>query len=562
MSLYRKYRPQQFSDLIGEDHVRDTLLLAVLENRVGHGFLFSGPRGTGKTSVARLLAKAVNCQQRDELNAKKSGEPCGQCQSCTEISLNKNLDIIEIDAASNRGIDEIRELRDKVKFSPTGGKYKVFIIDEVHMLTLPAFNALLKTLEEPPKHAIFILATTEAHKIPATILSRVQRFDFRRIRKDDIVKNLKIIIGKEKIIASDDALEAVAVIADGSHRDSISLLEQIASVSGEINLADVENILGIAKFEEIIILLDLIASGEKVKALQIIENFTASGTEAVQIIREVIEVLRHLLLSKISGGEAIFDQTKERSDKLKLLAVKFETKDIADLLSRFIEAGQLVKESPVKTLPIEMVIIDSAAPEKREDKSEAKQNPEPKPQVQNQPQAAKEQTEDPTESESKIEAEKNVIPNVNVNEEPQKSKPMPQTDQTIIVEEKVAVEPVGQQSGDQAGKVVDDQAWKQILDKVKENNHTLNALLRDASPEGCFGNELVVGVKFKFHHDKISEVANRQIIEKIIEEVLGKKYLIKCKIKDKKPKELIVESKEDQKDPDLEKAAKEMFEVE
>ncbi|MFA5157721.1 MAG: DNA polymerase III subunit gamma/tau [Patescibacteria group bacterium] len=530
MSLYRKYRSQKFSDLIGEDHVRDTLLSAVLENRVGHGYLFAGPRGIGKTSAARLLAKAVNCQKREELIKSGSGEPCCECQSCKEIASGKSLDVIEIDAASNRGIDEIRELRDRVKFSPTSGKYKVFIIDEVHMLTLPAFNALLKTLEEPPKHAIFILATTEAHKIPATILSRVARFDFRRIRKDDIIKNLKKIIEAEKLNAEDAALDAIAVIADGSHRDSISLLEQIASVSKEITLKDVENILGMAKFEEVVDLLSLIAEGEKLQALMAIEKFTDQGTEAVQIIREIVEVSRQLLLLKISDGEAIFDQTQEKAEKLRILAAKFEAKKVASLLNLFIEAGQLVKDSPVKTLPIEMAIIESCGSDNRNEKLEMRNEAE------------------------EIKDEKPEIKNL-------KSK-------TPITSE-ILNPDIQPESGEKKSHIsspisqsLDSETWKKILDKIKEHNHTLNALMRDASPEGISGTEFIIAVKFKFHHDKISEIANKQIVEKVIEDILGKKYIVKCTIKDKSKVESRKSKVLEGPDNDLEKAAKEMFEVE
>lgn len=516
MSLYRKYRPQKFADLVGEDHVRDTLLLAIRENRVGHGYLFAGPRGTGKTTVARLLAKAINCVERGVSAKSGSGEPCNNCQSCREITLGKSLDIIEIDAASNRGIDEIRELRDKVKFAPSGGKFKVFIIDEVHMLTMPAFNALLKTLEEPPKHAIFIMATTEAHKVPATILSRVQRFDFRRIGKNDIVKNLKSIASGEKLEVTDESLEAIAVVADGSHRDAVSLLQQVASLSKEITILEVRNILGLARSEEIIRLVSLIADGKRQEAIGVVSEFVEAGVEASQIIKEIIEVLRQLLLTKISTGEVIFDQTKERATELKELSKKFSADEINRVLSIFIEAGQLLKDSPIRTLPIEMGIIEAV---------ELTQKSQPK---SDQPVAEKVKIEEPK---KEIESSKVEIVKSPVQPPPTNSQPL------------------------------DEQSWKTILERIKEYNHTLNALLRDAKPEGIEGDKILLSVRFKFHHDKITEVKNREILEKVINEVLGGKYIIACQIKEKAkaPKH---QSTGVHKEEDLEKAAKAIFETE
>ncbi|MEI8061405.1 MAG: DNA polymerase III subunit gamma/tau [Candidatus Berkelbacteria bacterium] len=562
MSLYRKYRPQKFADLVGEDHIRDTLLLAVRENRIGHAYLFSGLRGTGKTTVARLLAKAANCEKRDELNKSGSGEPCSECRSCKEITSAKSLDIVEIDAASNRGIDEIRELRDRVKFAPTSGKYKVFIIDEVHMLTMPAFNALLKTLEEPPVHAIFILATTEAQKIPATILSRVQRFDFRRISKADIIKNLKIIAGSEKLKVTDEALEAIAVAADGSCRDSISILEQVASNLTEISIESVRSSLGLARSEEIIEMIKLIASNKRQEAIAVVAEFILAGVEANQIVKEIIEVLRQTLLIKISSGDVSFDQTAERIAELTSLAEKFSASELNKLLSIFIEAGQLMKDSPIRTLPIEMGIIESAAllevqssklptgsAETRKvqnDNSKLKieeaEKPlpeKPKVQISNEVQNPK------TEIKPEEIVEENLKSKIQISSEDQSSK------SEITIE----------QLNNEAIEVLDEAAWKNILEKTKEHNHTLSALLRDAKPEGVVDDQIILSVRFKFHHDKILEVKNRAVLEQIASDILGRKCLIKCQVQDKKQ---VASSKKQggEQAEDLEKATKEMFEVE
>jgi len=545
MSLYRKYRPQKFADLVGEDHIRDTLLLAISENRIGHAYLFSGLRGTGKTTVARLLAKAANCQKRSELNSAKNGEPCGECQSCKEIALGKSLDIIEIDAASNRGIDEIRELRDKVKFAPANGKYKVFIIDEVHMLTAPAFNALLKTLEEPPKHAIFILATTEAHKIPATILSRVQRFDFRRIGKADIIKNLKIIAQKEKLNVNDDALEAIAVAADGSCRDSISILQQVASNLAEISIESVRNSLGLARSDEIIKLIFLIVDNKRQEAIKIVSEFIEAGVEASQIIKEIIEILRQTLLIKISSGEVSFDQTAERISELNELASKFSASQLNQMLSIFIEAGQLLKDSPIRTLPIEMGIIEAAELVSQSTNQPISSDEKPGVKIDRPKENLRPKADQPM-----VEKPKEII-------EEKKLEP-----ETIIEAQEIVVsDPVGDSAGGNDSKPLDEQLWKNILDKTKEHNHSLSALLRDAKPEGMVGDEIIVSVRFKFHHDKILEVKNREILEKIASEVLGRNCIIKCKIQDKKSANKPSAEPATQQD-DLEKAAKEMFEVE
>lgn len=517
MSLYRKYRPQKFAAVIGEDHVRDTLLCAIRENKVGHGYLFAGPRGIGKTTVARLLAKAVNCAKRQELNKAKNGEPCDQCDFCRGIVAGKNLDIVEIDAASNRGIDEIRELRERVKFSPSSGKYKVFIIDEVHMLTLPAFNALLKTLEEPPKHAIFILATTEAHKVPPTILSRIQRFDFHRISKTNIIKNLKLIAKSEKLEADDDALEAIAVAAEGSHRDSISLLEQVTSLSKKITLDDVRNILGLAKSQEIVGIVERIADADSKAAIKTVADLVAEGVDSQQIMKEIIETLRQLLLVSISGGTIDFELTKERMTKLKSLAEKFSASKINQILEIFINSSQLSKETSIRSLPIEMAIVEACG-------------------LKNQNLKIKDQNDS-----VKLKDEKSEEPKKIIKEE--KSEPI----------SKAVNQPVAD---------LNPQNWKTILEKIKLHNHSLNALLRDASPEGISAGELLINVRFKFHHDKISEIQNRQAIEKAAEEVLGQKLRIKCRIADKKTKELKNRRTEKHKTDDLGKAAEEIFEVE
>lgn len=552
MSLYRKYRPQKFEDLVGEDHVRDTLTTAIKENRLSHGYLFAGPRGTGKTTVARLVAKAANCQRREELNKKNSGEPCGECEFCLGASGGKNLDIIEIDAASNRGIDEIRDLREKVKFAPTSGKYKVYIIDEVHMLTLPAFNALLKTLEEPPAHAIFILATTEAHKVPATILSRVQRFDFRRIGKDDIIKNLKIIAAAEKIKADDESLEAIAVAAEGSHRDAISIFEQVSSLSADVTISGVRNVLGLAKSEEILALIDFLAAGDSKSALAKVGELISTGVDAGQLIKETTEVVRKLLLVKISGADINFEVTGEQMTKLNRLAEKFSAGQLNKMLGIFIAAGNLSKETAIHSLPMEMAMIEINQLKVKSEKLKVKEEENPKSHSGLSPLAH------PSESKTEYQNPKQIESNPKF-EEKIEEKPKPEA-VIPIVEEIVAEK---SPTGGEELQNIDEKLWREIVEKVKSHNHTLNALLRDAKPEGIEGEKLLLSVRFKFHHDKISELKNRAIIEEVVAAVVGRKLNIVCQVAEKKsqatksqPVEKVVGEE------DLEKVAEEIFEVE
>jgi len=293
ISLYRKYRPDNFENLVGQEHVKTTLINAFQNDHIAHAYLFTGPRGTGKTSSARLIAKSLNC-----LNLKDKYEPCNECEFCKDIKSGRLIDLIEIDAASNRGIDEVRDLKEKINFAPSRSKYKVYIIDEVHMMTKEAFNALLKTLEEPPAHAYFILATTEIHKIPETIISRCQRFDFRRIDEETLKNRLKYIADKESLKIEEKALNAISSYVDGGLRDAIGLLEQL-NIDNEIKYENVQKLLGMSESNLLLNLLEAIRHSSTEKALDIISSVYSQGADTKQFMHDFIELLRKKMLENV-----------------------------------------------------------------------------------------------------------------------------------------------------------------------------------------------------------------------------------------------------------------------
>lgn len=333
MTLYRRYRPKTFAEMEGQEHVVQTLRGALLSENVGHAYLFSGPRGTGKTTTARLLAKAINCQKR------KGAEPCNTCFSCTEINAGKSLDLIEIDAASNRGIDEIRNVRDSAQVAASSSSHKIFIVDEVHMLTTAAFNALLKTLEEPPSHTVFILATTEQHKVPETILSRVQRLEFKKLSNEQIIAKLTTVAAAEKLTIDDASLQLLATAASGSLRDAESALAKIVAFTGTtIKSSQTSTILGIIPVANHKAFLSLLASRDTNGAIAHVATLHESGIQLEHFTKQFIDYMRGELISTL----------QQRADP----------KFLVRAIERFMRARSEFRHTPIPQLPLELAVID------------------------------------------------------------------------------------------------------------------------------------------------------------------------------------------------------------
>ncbi len=491
-ALYQKYRPKDFSAAIGQEKIVQTLKNALKSGRTGHAYLFAGQRGTGKTTYARILAQSLNCQKPKDGNG-----PCFDCQFCQAAGKGQAIDIIEIDAASNRGIDEIRDLREKIRFAPTLGKYKVYIIDEVHMLTKEAFNALLKTLEEPPPHVVFIMATTEAHKLPATILSRVQRFDFGRIPIADITKNLRLIADKEKIEIDDEALLIIAGKADGSHRDAISLLEQIKSYATKISAKEVGEVLGLVGNDLIYRLLGSMVEADLKQALVQIESYYEGGFDLSQLALSLVETIRKAMLLK-SGVIEKSDLTKEEAEGIAKLE-KLSADRLIVGIEQLSSAGRETKISSIQSLPLELAVSRIVK--------------------------AWDMNDSPTKLQ--IDQRKHKSTNDTNSHQPtsRESKPTPEVNSDINNK-------TMKQSDNETDATLDDRTWKEILDRIKLQNHTLQALLRDIKPLGIVEGRLKLCAKFKFHKDKVSEIGNRQLVEKIITEVTGQKLPIFCELAD------------------------------
>jgi DNA polymerase-3 subunit gamma/tau len=493
-ALYRKWRPLTFDEVVGQGHVTHTLQNALQSGRISHAYLFTGPRGTGKTSMGRLLAKAVNCLSTED------DKPCNQCRICQAINEGRLLDLIEIDAASNRGIDEVRGIREKVGFRPNEAHYKIYILDEAHMLTEPAFNALLKTLEEPPSHVIFVLVTTEPHKIPDTILSRCQRFDFRRIPLQDIVGLLKHIAEQEGLAVESAALELVARSATGSMRDAESLLDQLMSYGGqEITLAQVQSVLGTVPSQAVGELVNQLVAHNVAEGLNVINRVIGDGVDPRQFNRQVVEYLRELLLIKVGEGSAPARVTPEVLREMKGQAVQLSTRELMKVVKLFHQAGLDLKTSAQSQLPLELAFIDATL---REEEKAA-------------PSAARPSSE----------ADPRASAGARVAASP---RPAPASESAKSVKEKARVEPRAISTELKLTLDAVKSEWDSILGEIKLRNRSVEALLKSCQPVGVEDQEVVLGFYYTFHKEKIEEPKSKVLVESIISQVVSSPCHIRC----------------------------------
>lgn len=513
-TLYRKYRPQGFADLTGQNHIKITLQNEIAMGAVSHAYLFTGPRGVGKTTTARIVAKAINCENRKD----GESEPCQTCEACISITEGRALDVIEIDAASHTGVDNVREnIIDNARFTPSRLKYKVFIIDEVHMLSTSAWNAMLKTLEEPPAHVIFILATTEAAKIPATITSRCQRFDFHRINAEALVERLSKVAKAEGIEIEQDVLYTIARHADGGLRDAESMLGQLIGVGEKKITAEIASIvLPHSSIVAILEFVDILKRRASADAFRFITKLSEDGVDQRNFIDELVDFLRKLLFTKFTGSLSefalSFDTT--HADRILNYAKIFEVSELMKLLDLMLAAREGVARAKIVQLPLEMAAVEFcemgrareisfAAVDEALQKSQPQVGP---------PLAEKLDEVDlpPLPEEDKPEIEQiEVVKNASLlikSEAPAESPPRAEN-----VE--VALETI-------AG------SWSEFVRRVQSQNHSLPFILGVAKPIALTGNILQVAVQYKFHADRLNEVKNRLILESAAAELFGVKFKI------------------------------------
>jgi DNA polymerase-3 subunit gamma/tau len=503
-ALYRKWRPQTFEAVVGQQHVVRTLRNALTSGRIHHAYLFAGPRGTGKTTMARLLAKAVNCLAPDDQR------PCNQCAICQAVNERRLLDLIEIDAASNTGVDDVRELRERVGFRPNEARYKVYVIDEVHMLSNAAFNALLKTLEEPPPHAIFVLATTESHKIPATVLSRCQRFDFRRISVSEIVVRLEWLTQQEDIQADREALTLIARQATGSMRDAESLLDQLASYDGKgITVADVRAALGAGASEMVLQVTDALAKGDIAQGLGAINTAVDEGADPRQFARQMVEHLRALLLVRLESGVIPPHVSDDMRPRLKEQANSFSPHALARAVRLFNQAAAEAKGGWQPQLPLEMAFIEAALPPESE--SAGPRTP---------------PTQDTMRSSSP--AHRAASSPVKARSTPVRSAPpAPPQPSNTIQEPGPAYSNPPSGDGSLSPEGLRTQ-WPEFLNALRPRNLSLEALMRSCEPVAVEGDVVLLGFTHNFHRSKVEEQHNKQLVEDVLSSLVGQRCSVRC----------------------------------
>lgn len=478
-ALYRKFRPLNFSEMVGQEHITRTLRNQVIEQRVGHAYLFNGGRGTGKTSAAKILARAVNC-----LNP-KDGEPCNECEICKAILSGSLTDVVEMDAASNNSVEDIRAIRDEVNFLPTRAKYRVYIIDEVHMLSTGAFNALLKTLEEPPEHVKFILATTEPQKLPATILSRCQRFDFKRISTQDIIKRLEIICKESNIQISKEALELIAILSEGAMRDAISILERCAAEqTEEINEDKVRDLVGIPKITYINKLAKGIINKEPEEAINIVNTILEEGKDIDNFLWELIKYIKDILVYKSTSKLEIYNQ--EEIKNIKELADSTDKERLLRLIYELSELANNIKWSSQKAIMFEAGIIKACM-------------------------------------------EVNVVPqNVVLQEQVVNRKqiaPVQKQENIAVAPKERKIEPQNQRNSAPSASY-----WNNVINKVKQSGKMaiyVNLIGSKASQLNDMTVEVELANKNDFGREMLEKYENKALVEKFVSEEMRKSYAFK-----------------------------------
>ena len=487
MVLYRKYRPQKLSEIIGQETAKKIILDAWKSKKLSHAYLFVGPRGTGKTSTARILAKMVNCLEKDA--------PCNKCGTCISITDGSNLDLIEIDAASNRGIDDVRALRENIKLSPSGKGKKVYIIDEVHMLTTEAFNALLKTLEEPPAHVLFILATTEVNKIPATILSRVTRIDFRLASVLDLIKALELICIAEGIEVEPEALQLLAKKADGSFRDVVKLLDQLAGI-GKISLKDVSDGLAVASSEGISEILDNLSKKDATRSLRSINAQIEVGVGVKELTLQLMEALRELVFLK--SGIVV-------EEKYGQLKNAFSMTGLVDLLNKLQGSCEKLKFASIPSLPLELVIVEVCGGGSSGLKAPLGT---PLPETLNQSQ------------DLVMDSSRDVPP--------------ARETSSIDLDAQTSPSPTGEDAS------ILKEKWTFILETIRQDNFSLEALLRSAKIISCAGGAVILEVPYSFHQRILEAPKSKNLLESVLREVLQRpiKVVTTLKVRPQKIEDL------------------------
>lgn len=519
-ALYRAYRPQTFKDVVGQEHIIRTLKNQIQNNNVGHAYLFCGTRGTGKTSTAKIFARALNCQNSvDE-------EPCNECEVCKDILSDNIMDVIEIDAASNNSVDDIREIRENVKYTPAKCKYKVYIIDEVHMLSQGAFNALLKTLEEPPSYVIFILATTEPHKIPATILSRCQRFDFKRVTVKDMSTRMKEICDDVNVVVDDRALNLIARNSQGALRDALSILDQCMSFSeNDIEYKDVVDLLGTVNIEQLFEMAEYVIKEDTKKCLEILNEFVVWGKDIKNLIDDLIDHFRNLMVCKVSSDlDEIISLPEEIVEQLKAQASTIEVNDIIRILNILSTTQDAIKVSSNPRVLAEVSIMKLSQPMFDESKESLLKR------ISNLEEVIKS---------GKI--------NINNNVEIENKKETKETSEKneVEAEEEVFYEEVKSEHVELIEK-----SWENILTHIKKDkNMPVYAILREAKEFNVSANNLyiVFDDNFAFAKNKLSDEKTRNYIEGVIREILNRSFGIKIILKSES-KNVKLEIEKEQKD--------------